>query len=160
MEIELKCKEDWLNYYKNVYYNNNFNENIVRSVCLQNLEKTKKYLGKWYKKLFPSTRGFIMAIIPTGGLVNTAYTGYSFASDCVLHFGLVERNASSEVVKEIIMEIIKGTLLTELIGESIPIIGSLLAAMSARDVMNEILKTTYERALNKHIQEYIPSIIF
>lgn len=44
-------------------------------------------------------------------------------------------------------------MLTDLVGESI------LAAMSAKDVMNEILEMIYERAIYKHTKEYIPLLI-
>ncbi len=78
----LNSKEYWIQLYNNILI-------IIYSISLKYLKIKKEELGKWNKKIFPSSRG----------LINTTYTGYNFANKCVLQFGLVERNATSTIVK-------------------------------------------------------------
>ncbi|KAI9302158.1 hypothetical protein BJ944DRAFT_290378 [Cunninghamella echinulata] len=150
----IKYKEDWIIFYR-AQYDTLKSYDDTKAISIDTLNKIKARLGKWYKRIIPSSRGFVIAIFPAGGVINTSYTGYSFASECVQEFGLVDRNATPTVIKEVLLEMFTIAILTEIAGESIPILGSIVAAKSANDIMHAILDKVYQRAVDVHTNKYI-----
>ncbi|CAO3621553.1 unnamed protein product [Cunninghamella echinulata] len=145
----IKYKDDWVIFYR-IQYDTLKSYDSTKAISIDNLNEIKSRLGKWYKRIIPSSRGFVTAILPAGGAINTSYTGYSFASECVQKFGLVSRNATSTVIKEVLLELFTISILTDIVGESIPILGSIVAAKSANDIMHAILNKVYQRAIDIH----------
>ncbi|KAF9350104.1 hypothetical protein BGX26_011671 [Mortierella sp. AD094] len=122
---------------------------------IETLGAIRDSLDQKKSKYYRSLRGAAVAIVPLGGASHTILTGRSHAQKCVEAYGLVGRHGNKAIAKEVMEDLLKSMgihfIAEETIGSTIPGVSSVMAAISAQKVMDDVLKVVHETADQMHI---------
>ncbi|KAF9206812.1 hypothetical protein BGZ49_001754 [Haplosporangium sp. Z 27] len=122
---------------------------------IETLQAIHDSLNTKKSKYYRSLRGAAVAVVPLGGAGHTVLTGRSHAQKCVEAYGLTGRHGNKAIAKEVMEDLLKSLgihiVAEETIGSTIPGVSSVMAAISAPKVMDNVLEAVHETANQMHI---------